>query len=316
MRFAIRRSELRVSRPSASRSGGAPATVAAVAAAVAIALVGVVGLARARMDPGEVQVSLPVYHPTHDLERFAESWHYRFTWNGIPVGSVTMSAATGGRVASERVLEVGLRGRTNDFVDYLWRYRLDARGTIRLDPFSPSEFVSEESEQGKAKLTEIRFDDSRQVRTFRKKGDRVTEHEFAAPNTHDMFSAVFLFLNLDFVVGQEFRIDALTGTARYLVTVRVEGRDEIVAAGRKTGAYRLWVETSELTDPDGDEANHRGTHIWVSDDRPRRLLRARSRTFVGSIYLELESVQQESEPAGDAPADGGMRGREATTPAG
>jgi len=278
------RQDLRVRRPSASAR--------AVALVVASALTLAASVAWTRMGPGDVQVSLPVYRPTNDVERIGERWHYRFTWSAIPVGAVTMSARTTDATDAGRVLEVGLRGRTNPFVDLFWRYRLDAEGTIRLDPFSPGEFESEESEQGKRKVTRIRFDRDERVHTYRRKGDRVTEYDFLAPNTHDMLSAVFLFLNLDYHTGDEFRVDALTGTARYLVTVRVEGREEIEVGGRNTPAVRLWVTTSELTDPDEDEANHRGTKIWVSDDRPRRLLKARSSTFIGAVTLELESVEE------------------------
>jgi hypothetical protein len=288
------RQDLPVRRPSASARWLALAVICVLTFSGSVAWT--------RLAPGDVEISLPVYRPTNVVQNIEERWHYRFTWSAIPVGEVTMSAKTAVADDAGRVLEVGLRGRTNRFIDLLWRYRLDAEGTIRLDPFSPDEFDSEESEQGKHKVTKIHFDRDKMVHTYRRKGDRVTEYEFSAPNTHDMLSAVFLFLNLDYHSGEVFRVDALTGTARYLVTVRVMGREEIKVGGRNTPAYRLWVTTSELTDPDEDDANHRGTSIWVSDDRPRRLLKARSRTFVGAVTLELQSVEKISPTPAEVPA--------------
>ena len=57
--------------------------------------------------------------------------------------------------------------------------------------------------------------------------------------------------------------------------------------------------TRELTDDD-PQGRHRETRAWVTTERPRQLLRASSRTFVGSIALELE-------PAGVPQKAGGAR---------
>ena len=287
----IQPQESRVSRSSASRTGGFPGLLALVSLAVVVPLVaGAGGVVRAGMAPGEVEIDLPVYAPSYVAGGIAEKWHYSFAWSGFPVGELSMAAQTEAARAG-RVLRVEVAGRTNALVDLLWRYRLQARGTILIDPFAPAEYSAEESERGKRKLTTIRFGQDRRVMTARLKGEKLTEHEFFAPNTHDFLSTIFLFLNLDYEVGQEYRVDTLTGTARYLVTLQVQARDSVRAAGREWSGYRLWVTTRELTDPDEDEANHRGTLFWVSDDRPHKLLRARARTFVGAISLELRDIE-------------------------
>ena len=54
-------------------------------------------------------------------------------------------------------------------------------------------------------------------------------------------------------------------------------------------AWRLGARTEELTDDDAD-GRHSRTEIWISPERPRTLLKARSETFVGAITLELEET--------------------------
>ncbi|RMD83404.1 MAG: DUF3108 domain-containing protein, partial [Candidatus Dadabacteria bacterium] len=181
--------------------------VVALALAAAAAAVG----ARAAIPPSEVKVDLPHYDLAGRVDTVNERWVYRFAWSGFPVGSATVAA---GEVQAEdgRRLAVLVTGRTNRFIDLLWKYRLNARGSIRLDPFAPGDFLSEEIEKGKHKLTKIEFTKDRHVHSLRRKGDKVKEYEFDAPNTYDILSTVFLALNLDYEPGTVLKFDTLTGT--------------------------------------------------------------------------------------------------------
>jgi hypothetical protein len=210
----------------------------------------------------------------------------------VPVGEATIEMRERRRGALAH-LAVELRGATNAMVDLLWRYRMDAAGEVRLDPFAPSRFTARESERGASKTTRIEFDDRRNVQAVRRRPGRERRYAFTAPNTYDMISTAVLALNLDYDVGKVFRFDTLTGTARYLVQVRIVKRERVAAAGRDHDAWRLEIRTRELTNP-REERRHDATDLWVSADRPRRLLKARSKTFVGAITVELTAV----EPAG------------------
>ena len=258
------------------------------------------------LEPGEVEVSTPVYDLPADIEWPNERWDYHFRWSGIPVGKLSIEtgseqgAATdpgdtdlgdtdpGGTDPGKR-LTVRVRGTTNSVIDLLWKYRLDARGMIGVHPFTPREFVIDETEKRNEKFTHIRFDADRNVHSIRRKNDKEKEYSFAGGNTFDILSTVFLVLNLDYVLGDEFYVDTFTGTSRYLVTVSVDAREDLLAGGNLVPAWKLSVHTSELTDPE-KEGKHRVTSLWVSRDRPRRLLAARSKTFVGAIEVELDAV--------------------------
>jgi len=257
------------------------------------------------IEPGEVQVSTPVYQLPADVEWPDERWEYHFSWSGIPVGRLSIEAGRepagsddpGDDVSDgdqRQHLTVRVLGTTNSVIDLLWKYRLDARGVVAVRPFSPREFIIDETERRKDKFTRIRFDADRNVHSIRRKNDKTREYRFAGGNTFDLLSTVFLVLNLDYVLGDEFYVDTFTGTSRYLVTVSVDAKEDTLAAGVSVPAWRLSVYTHELTDPEED-GKHRETILWVSRDKPRRLLAARSRTFVGAVEVNLDAVV----PAGD-----------------
>ena len=239
-----------------------------------------------KLDPGEVEVSTPVYHPVAGAHGEAETWNFGFSWSGVPVGRVTIRSNELRGEDGIRSLEVSAEGTTNAVVDLLWRYRMTARGSIRLDPFHPGEFFSEEFENQRHKITKIKFGSGR-ASSERRKGERVERFDFEATNMLDILSTVFLVLNMDYLAGDEYYFDVFTGTSRYLVTVEVEGIETVKAAGSEQEAYRLRIDSESLTDP-GDDEKHRETHLWVSASHPRRLLRARARTFVGAIHIVLE----------------------------
>jgi hypothetical protein len=55
------------------------------------------------------------------------------------------------------------------------------------------------------------------VHSTKRKADEFVEFNFEAPNSYDIISAVYLMMHLEYDVGREYSIDAITGTSRYLV---------------------------------------------------------------------------------------------------
>ena len=255
----------------------------------------------ADLDPDQVEVDTPVYHLEKIEARPAETWSYSFAWTGIPVGTVRVTSHT--EPAAEDSgprLFVKVSGATNSFIDFFWRYRLYARGSTLLEPFRPGQYYAEEIERSKRKFTKIVFTPDRGVYSRRQRGDDVSEYSFPAPNTYDMLSTVFMALSFDYELGDHFVFDTLTGASRYLVSVDVRAREPIMVLGSSVDAYRLLLDTRALTDPE-DDRKHRQTDLWVSAAKPRRMLQAKSRTYVGSVSVKLESIAEPSPE--DHPAD-------------
>jgi hypothetical protein len=229
--------------------------LATLGAVLVLACVGRASAGDDKISPADVEVSVPVYEVDATLDREHERWNYSFSWSGIPVGEVYVESRLEREGPEAPVfVDVQIKGRTNDFLDFFWRYRLQSTGRIRVDPFSPDSFHSLEQ------------------------------------NTHTIFSTIFIALELDHRIGNHYEFDVLTGASRYLITVDVAARETVMALGVPTDAWRLSVHTKALTDPEDDE-KHTDTDLWVSAAKPRRLLHARSGTYVGAIYVDLVGIE-------------------------
>jgi hypothetical protein len=258
-----------------------------------VCLVLLVPVARADLGPDEVGVVAPAYEVDTQPAELSEMWRYGFYWKGLPVGAVDIAGAMETSPSGERMMRVRVEGRTNSFIDLIWRYRLEAGGTMRLDPIAPATYYARETEDAKQAVTRIDFDRARRVKTFRRKGEKVKgQYEFDAPNTYEFLSTIWLLLNLEYETGKAYRIDALTGTARYLLEVVAEGREVVEIENAPVDTFRLRATTREVTDPENEIAKkHRETHVWVNTDWPRRLLRADVATKWGIVRLELTGVE-------------------------
>ena len=241
--------------------------------------------------PDQVGVEAPVYSVGTPKGEISELWRYVFSWKGLPVGYVTI-AGTETEEAGERVMRVRVEGRTNSFIDLIWRYRLEAGGSLRLDPIAPGSYYAREVEETKQATTKIDYDRTRRVRTFRQKGEKVKQFEFDAPNTYEFLSTIWLLLNIEYEPGKAYRVDAVTGASRYQLDVAAEAREIVEVDGVPVDTFRLRATTSELTDPENEIAKkHRETRLWVNTDWPRRLLRADVGTKWGTVRLELTDVE-------------------------
>jgi hypothetical protein len=283
-------------RPSSTASG----RVGRIALAVVLTIS---APATADLGPDEVKIVAPAYDIATPKADLSEMWRYGFYWKGLPVGGVDIAGAMETSPTGERLMRVRVDGRTNSFIDLLWRYRLEAGGTLRLDPIAPGSYYARETEDAKQAVTRIDFDRARRVKSFRQKGEKVKgNYEFDAPNTYEFLSTIWLLLNLEYETGKAYRIDALTGTARYLLDVVAEGREMVDIDGAPVDTFRLRATTTEVTDPENEIAKkHRETRVWVNTDWPRRLLRADVSTKWGTIRLELTAVESiDRLPAVDA----------------
>lgn len=264
---------------------GGPRRALWIAAVLVLALAAALPSAARRVNRLDVAVETPVYRLPPELPLHEGLQQYRLHWSGIPVARVQLRMRRG---AAGRDIEIDVSGATHPVIDWLWRYRFEGHGRVYTDPFAPGGFVVDACERGEHQRTEVHFArEGNGVRGVRRRPDEIKEWVFESDNTLDIPSSVFLVLSLDYAPGGRFKIDTFTGKSRYLVDVEVQGREPLRLGGQEVPAWRLRLRTEELTDDD-PEGRHRETLLWVTNERPRRLLRASSRTFVGSIGLELE----------------------------
>ncbi|MEM7495365.1 MAG: DUF3108 domain-containing protein [Myxococcota bacterium] len=229
-------------------------------------------------------VELPVYTVDAAAPPLLGTHEYRLGWSGLPVARVSLTAR---EVPDESGIAVDVIGATHPVIDWIYRYRFDANGLVGTAPFAPRRFDLDVCEKGRSKQTQIRFPASgKRIESLRQSRGREKLYWFESDNTWDIPSAVYLVLNLPYEAGARYTLDTFTGRSRYLVSIDVEELETLRIGERERAAWRLRLRTEELTDDD-DENAHRETFVWITPERPRTLLRARSDVWVGSITLDL-----------------------------
>ncbi len=252
--------------------------------ALALALLTAAAVSARYVKQLDVDVDTPVYRVPDGVPLHDESLRYVLRWAGVPVAgaSVAFEPASAGDG-----LDFDVSGATHPALDWLFPYRFWGAGHLHTSPLRPDRFVVDECTWQEHDRTEIRFPaDASPIRGLRHRRGRWKQYEFHSDNTYDIPSAAYLLMNVDYAPGAVFELDTFTGKSRYLLRATVAGRERVRAASADHDAWRLRLETRELTDDDPD-GRHRETDVWVSPDRPRRLLYASSKTFVGAITLEL-----------------------------
>ena len=233
----------------------------------------------------DLPVRTPVYRVPDGATLADARYAYSLRWAGLVVGHAAVTLRS---QPDAGALALDLRGGTHPAIDWLYRYRVRARGRVATAPFAPDHFVIEQCERGRHERTEIRFPaGGSEVRSTRERKGRVRRFAFDSDNTFDIPSATFLLLSLDYAPGARYELDTFTGKDRHLLLAEVERIERIEAAGATHDAWRLRLETRHLTNA-RDRGKHRETTVWVSAERPRHILHARSETFVGALTLELE----------------------------
>jgi len=237
-----------------------------------------------RVENLETSVQMPVYRLSAPLPLPTEKLRYSLYWVGIPLGGVEVATAPADDGAG---LSVAVRGATVPAIEWLYSLRFSAEGRVHTAPFAPGGLTFESCENQRHKRTRILFPEGEgPIRGIREKKGRIKEFVFHSENSYDVPSAVYLILHLDYAPGRHYELDTFTGEARYLVSAEVVGREGIEVSGRAVDAWHLRLDTRDLTEPEV-ENKHRGTSVWISAQGPRRLLRARTETYVGSVSLEL-----------------------------
>jgi hypothetical protein len=93
-----------------------------------------------------------------------------------------------------------------------------------------------------------------------------------------------------------YKIVVYPATSAYLATLTVIGREKIAVRAGSYNAIKLDLQLSRLGKSLELEPHRkfRKATIWISDDNDRMVLRIEAQIFVGTVFVELQSVKPDS----------------------
>ena len=153
-----------------------------------------------------------------------------------------------------------------------------------------------ENVRNKKTVTSLSFDSSgvtsRETETPGKnEGPKI--RRFDSPNLFDLYSALLYLKSQPLQDRSIQRIVVYPATSAYLATVTVLGRERLTGPSGTYNAIKLDLQLSKIGKNRELEPHRkfRRATVWLSDDPDRLLLRIQAEIFVGTVFVELQSVE-------------------------
>lgn len=246
-----------------------------------------------------VKVSTPNY--ISDIKQFKPKlgvFNYEAAWQGIPAADVSVEVDTDGLHYF-----VNVSARTLSAIDIFYRMRYEANGVLSAPDFLPMKSTYDQKENSRAKITEITYMDSGEVRSYRKREGKDAETMQFNPNNImlDPFSSIFLARALDWKLGDVRKFDVFNGKSRYLITLSAIDKTKIDVNGVMKD---VWVISPTVDNLTSKKANKklREARIYVTADTDRDIVKIASSVFIGEVTATLTAFTPSGPAAGTAMA--------------
>lgn len=218
---------------------------------------------------------------------------YRFGWTKLGGGVAEAVIAKPRR----DVLQLNVSGGSTGLVRKLWKLDASHEALAEASTLLPLRMKQTEDYGWDKILTDVTF--AEKGATFLKRhlssnpGTPEKPQEFSFPNLHDLLTALLYIRSQKLLPGDEYRLVVFPGNSAYLASVRVIGRESIRVRAGKYNALKFEVRLQKITPQFGLEPHTKFKHAyaWLSDDENRVLLRVEAEIFVGSVWMELQSVE-------------------------
>ena len=216
---------------------------------------------------------------------------YGFGWSGIPGATLDVRLA---KPSAER-LQVDAGLHTTGAVRALWKFDANHTSIAEAKTLRPVEVTQTETARAQKIVTNLTFDSkgvtSKVVETPSKNGPKNLRFDF--PNLFDLQSSLFYLRSQPLPERSVQRIVVYPATSAYLATITVLGRERANVPAGSFNAIKLDLQLSKIG-KDRELQPHRKFRratAWISDDPDRLLLRIEAQVFVGTVFVELQSVE-------------------------
>jgi len=235
----------------------------------------------------------PPYQPRFYPFDGGESAEYRVSWNKIPVASAKVQTNPLWE-EGKKFYQVKVQAKTWKILHWIWKMRDSVESVFEAKTFSPRSYIFSQSENRERVHTKILYEPGSQKWIVRRQnGSKVEGFEFVSGDTYDPVSASYLLRSLDIKVGDRLEFNLFGGHNRYLLTLDVVGQEQVKVKAGVFNAYKIRSRMIKRPPSKDDGYVHQATG-WISADKKRLLVKAKSKAWIGSVYLEL--IQAEIRP--------------------
>ena len=222
---------------------------------------------------------------------------YRIGWGGVTAARAEMVV----KRPQTDTYEFRADSATVGTARGLWPMDATILSTVSASRLRPIRIDQTEERSDRTLRESVRFDPNgaERIRTVIAKSSAVTPNtetkRFDSPALQDFMSTYLLLRSQSLGNGDTKTVAVMSPSVPYLMTLTVRNREEITTHAGKFRAIRISVDSIQRVKDDGALVPHkrfRSATIWISDDATRQILRVQSQVFVGSVFLELESMSQ------------------------
>lgn len=215
---------------------------------------------------------------------------YEFGWNDVVAATAEISfGKSGGQ------LQLIGSGATTGVVRALWRFDVEHRALADAATLRPVSMHQVDETRKKKVITDLIFnpDGVVRTRTDNKTNKTPIPKTFNFPRLLDLHSALLLLRSEPLTEGAVYRLVVYPATNGYLATVKVAGRESVKVGSGTYPAIKLDLQLSKINKQRELEPHKkfRQASAWFSDDGDRLLLRIEARIFVGTVFVDLQSVK-------------------------
>lgn len=224
---------------------------------------------------------------------------YRLTWGDVTAARAQVSCTLPDDGATIRTT---LKTSTIGLTRSLWQ--MDAEHVALADRAGQRPILIEETDKREEKDITSRVDFTADGATRTVHVDYKDKSAAAAapkskpkaflyPNMLDTHSALLHLRAVPLADGESHEVLVMTVTNPYLVTLKALDREIITIKAGKRPAIRCSLTLGKIS-KDGQltpQKKFKSATVWISDDPDRTLLKAEAKIFVGTVTMELESIE-------------------------
>jgi len=219
-----------------------------------------------------------------------EKLTFDVTWGGIPVGEASLEVYPKENINGKEAHHFVLKAQTVGFVDLFFkvRNRIDAYA----DPGMTRSVFFKNELSGKHKRSVTVDFDWKNEKIQRRDSKAEWEELDAMPGSFDPLSVFYFTRTQDLKEQTAYERPVTDGKKNVIGRMKIVRRETIEVGGKKYDTFLLEPDTRHIGGVFKDSKDSK-IQLWVTADKRRLLVKARSEVVVGSFVGELISAEGE-----------------------